>query len=226
MNNNLVKLEDDRAIKGSILKFVDGRWSVDGEQLRPNTQLIVLMTTEALQHWQERRPVETIMRTPDKGLPDVEKLNAQIPVKDWEPGLDGNPRPPWQHQYITYLLDENTAEMFTHLNSTVGTRIATQQLEDKITWMRALRGNDVFPVVELADKPMKTKIGQKIRPHFRIVDWRRLGTSDGGGGDVEQKAAPQIEHKPTEPAKPQSNLPAKPRERVGKPVEPVTLQEE
>ncbi len=69
--------------------------------------------------------------------------------------------------------------------------------------MRALRGDKVVPVVELDAKPMKTQYGTKLRPEFKIVDWR-----DFGG-----ETAPAV---PTTPVAPQ----------IGKPVEPVTSAEE
>jgi hypothetical protein len=31
-----------------------------------------------------------------------------------------------------------------------------------------------FPIVELDSAPMKTKIGSKLRPYLRIVDWTGL----------------------------------------------------
>ena len=136
-------------------------------------------------------------------MPDIDELNAKIPQKQWETGLDGKPRPPWQRQCLVYLLDGTNAERFTFINSTVGARIAVENLKDKVKWMRAMRGADVFPLVELSSAPMKTKMGTKIRPDFRVVEWRQLG--DGEAGPV--TGAP-----PTTPA-------------IGKPVSPVSSRE-
>jgi len=84
---------DDRLIKGTILRAVDGVWSTrDGTDL-PSV-LIALSTTKAVQHWQDQKPVETIVKEPGKRLPDIEELNAKIPKKKWEAGLDGEPRAP------------------------------------------------------------------------------------------------------------------------------------
>ena len=142
-------------------------------------------------------------KKPGEPLPDIDELNARIPQKQWETGLDGKPRPPWQKQCLVYLLDGTNAERFTFINSTVGARIAVENLKDQVKWMRAMRGADVFPVVELSSAPMKTKMGTKIRPDFRVVGWRRLG--DGETGPV--TGAP-----PTTPA-------------IGKPVAPVSSRE-
>ena len=47
--------------------------------------------------------------------------------------------------------------------------------------MRAMRGADVFPLVELSSAPMKTKMGTKSAPRF--VWW--------GGGNLEMASAAQ-----------------------------------
>jgi hypothetical protein len=75
--------------------------------------------------------------------------------------------------------------------------------------MRALRGTAVFPLVTLDSRPMKTKIGTKLRPEFSITDWRDLG---GNGKPALESAPPRaIEAKTATP--------------VGKPVKAPTTTE-
>ena len=38
----------------------------------------------------------------DKPLPDPEELNAAIPINEWEIGIDGKPRKPWEHIVVVY----------------------------------------------------------------------------------------------------------------------------
>jgi hypothetical protein len=73
--------------------------------------------------WRDQQPVETITERPDQPLPDVDKLNAKIPKKQWELGLDGQPRPPWQLEFVVYLMNPETADLWTFINSTTGARI-------------------------------------------------------------------------------------------------------
>jgi len=40
--------------------------------------------------------------------------------------------------------------------------------------MRKLRNANVVPLVELSAKSMPTKFGTKLRPFFKIIDWRDL----------------------------------------------------
>jgi len=56
---------------------------------------------EILRMWKEDSPTDIT----EKPLPDPETLNAQIPVSEWEEGVDGRPRPPWAHYVVVYLVD-------------------------------------------------------------------------------------------------------------------------
>jgi hypothetical protein len=218
--NTIVKREKPRLIQGVILKCVDGRW-LDGDRLAPPSEMLVIGLTHALQCWgKDKDLLDTTIEQPDEPLPDPEALNAQIPQEEWGLGLDGEPRPPWQFNWVVYLLDVASASTYTYLNSTMGARIAVERLEDKLKWMRMLRGNDVTPIVRLESRPMKTSFGQKMRPEFTIIDWRDLGVG------IQQTAAPQIEHKAETVTEPPLAHKKKAKVTVGKPVKPVTIQEE
>ena len=203
--------DEQRVIQGSILRCVDGHWTDnDGVAFPPETKLLALATAMALQHWKDKLPIEMIVKKPGQPLPDLDELNAKIPKKQWEPGLDKKPRPPWVRQHIVYLLNPTDAGLFTFINSTVGASIAVDRLKTKVQWMRQLRGANVVPVVRLDSKPMKTKLGQKQRPEFTILDWQQLG--DGGPGVARITHQPGQQH---------------PDDCAGlQPVEPVSLEEE
>jgi hypothetical protein len=195
----------ERLIHGTILKCIDGHWSTaDGDMT--GTTLLVLHTVRAVQHWYGGKVLQTICEDQEE-LPDIEELNKAIPQNEWETGLDGTPRPPWQLQYVVYLLNTSDASLFTFLNSTVGAKIAWGKLRDRIKWMQALRGASVLPIVELASAIMKTGIEgvRKLRPEFRIFEDRWISLEDGRDGPPRiNKSAPAI----------------------GKPVAPVTMKEE
>jgi hypothetical protein len=210
-------VNDNRVIQGSLIKCVDGAWKTgDGLSIPPGTQLLVLTTTSIVQCWRDQLPVDTIVKEPGKPLPDVDELNSKIPAKEWELDLSGQPRPPWQQQEVVYLLDQTTAEKFTFASGTVGARIAVSNLRERVQMMRALRGDNVIPIVELANKPMKTRFGSKLRPEFKIVEWAEF--SAGLTRDV----TPQIEQQP----KPAENTsPQKKKTKLRK-VQPPTTAEE
>jgi hypothetical protein len=199
---------DDRLIQGTIIRCVDGVWSARDETvLSRGTRLVVLNTAEALQRWENQRPVETIVKQPGQPLPDADELNAKIPKKRWEKGLDGQLRAPWVKQHIAYLLDPKDAAVFTFVNSTVGARIAVERLKDRVKMMRALRGERVVPIVELGSKPMPTGFGTKQRPDFIVHEWRNLGGPQAVSVLAAQQERPTIR-------------------QIGQPVRQVSVKEE
>ena len=168
-----------RLLRGTLLKWneVDGYLDRDGVQPVEGPYLLWAME-EGYQRWKDQTVVDEII---DKPLPDLEQLNGAIPKSEWEPGLDGHPRPPYSHQYCVYLLDPNDGQFFTLMNSTVGMKILWESLAERWEVMRHLRGADVIAVVNLATRPFRTtKWGIKYRPDLKILEWRKPG---GGGGD-------------------------------------------
>jgi hypothetical protein len=165
--------DDDRG-PGGFIKCIECRWlNAAGEEL-PTHPVICIGTTREVQHWQGGLPVETITTRP---LPNVKTLNDNIPVSEWEEGLDGKPRAPWAKMYVALFICINTAAIYRFSNSTWGARFAVRDIESRIAVMRALRGADVVPVVKLASKTMPTRYGPRLRPHFEIVEWRHFGTT-------------------------------------------------
>jgi hypothetical protein len=165
----------DRIIRGNIARCVDGKWTdKDGTKIPADTKLLAWATTEALQLWRNKLPVETIIKQPGEPLPDVDELNSDIPQAEWEMGLNG-PRPPWVKQHVVYLLNPTDGGELTFISSTTGAAIAVEQLRDKVRNMRMLRGGQVVPVVELGSKSMTTRFGTRLRPEFIITQWRNLG---------------------------------------------------
>jgi hypothetical protein len=185
----------DKLIHGTILRWDAEQGWRDRDGLDPGpVNLIVVATTAAIQRFKDKRCVETIMKAP---LPDVNKLNASVPVAEWEPDMTGKPRPPYQLFRVVYLLNPTTAEMYTYLNSTAGAAIGVERLESQIRNMRMLRGAHVCPVVTLGEAPFKTSFGMKTRPGFGVVNWYTLGR---GPNYVEDPAAvPQIAAPATAP---------------------------
>jgi hypothetical protein len=169
----------DRVIQGTLLKCIEGVWTVKGGAQAPK-QLLALTTATVLQLWKNKEPVHTIMKRPGQPWPSLDELNAEIPQEDWEIGLNGNPRPPWQRNFCVYLLDPETGEQFTYANGTYGAIEAVDALRKAVRWQRGLRGDHVVPLVELSNQPMKTKFGQKLRPHFKVIEWRQLDVDMAG----------------------------------------------
>jgi hypothetical protein len=188
-------------IRGARAKFVDKVWSAtDGTPLHEDDQFLVVGTGHAIQRWMDGLP-EAITTRP---LPDVKELNAAIPKEQWPIGkFSGKPEGPWKHVWYVYLVRVNDGALFTHINSTNGTRVAYNRLKERIKTMGVLRGVSVLPIVKLSWVMMPSDFGPRPRPHFVIDDWR----------DLSGNQPAQIE-------------PPKQAEQIGKPVEPVTAREE
>jgi hypothetical protein len=206
--NNLNGPPRDRVDQGRRIKSIDGLWTVDGQPVP--SPLLAVSTTTCLQRFpKDGGPPEVIPQRAGENLPDVAELNAKIPQSEWQPGLDGKPRPPWAKFWVAHLLDPRTAEIYTFSNSTVGARLAVERLEERVQRMRSLRGENVVPLVELGSAPMKTQFSPtpKKRPEFAIKSWHA-----NGGTPVASSPAKQIEHQASE--------------NIGRKVEEPTVREE
>ena len=179
MSNTLVPHSPDdddgfgggRSGRGAYIRWSAEQGWTDRDGLPPPPEMLVPAVREILQRWKDNKP-ETIVALP---LPDPDVLNAAIPVKEWEKGLDGKPRPPWAHCAQVFLIDPATGAAFTFTSPTAGGHIAFNLLRDQVANMRVLRGARVMPLVRLAERPMKTQFGLKSRPHFEIIDWKAPG---------------------------------------------------
>jgi hypothetical protein len=84
---------------------------------------------------------------------------------------------PWSNTRLVYLIDPETAEMFTFSTSSWGGRSAVSELGDQILRMRCGKPNAV-PLVELCASPMITKFGRKSKPHLKVIEWRNTGSEN------------------------------------------------
>jgi hypothetical protein len=104
-----------------------------------------------------------------------------------------------------------TGEFFTYASPTRGAHIAYEALKEAVITIRALRCTRVMPVVNLAERPMKTKFGMKRRPHFEIIGWKTPGDDAKAGPDqaaTPQLAGPAVAAKETPPASTAAASPA------------------
>jgi hypothetical protein len=193
--------------------------------------MLVIGFNTVLRRWRDRRQ-EFITEHP---LPDPDVLNAAIPVAEWETGLDGRPRKPWALTYVVYLVDLQTAALFTYMHDTFGASLAYNALEEQIAVMRMLRGEHVFPIVHLEKRPWKSQTyGMQMRPHFQVVDWRASGATPViSPTPTPQLTGPLATSTPAAaapattaaPALAPTTAPQSPILDATKPVKPVTVAE-
>jgi hypothetical protein len=197
--------EGSRPSRGGFLKWsadANPSWR-DQDGCSPPPQMVAVFLNERLCRWQGGQP-EYITEKP---LPDPGELNSQIPQDQWERGLTGDLRPPWEHQVVVGLVDPASGQKFIYSAATVGAHIAVDELRESVVMMRLLRGVKVVPLVQFSSRPMKTKFKISSRPYLKIVDWKTLG---GGGGVLPQpQPQPQLpasEAAPAESAAPKTKI--------------------
>jgi len=219
--NKSLKHVKRRLMQGVKAKCVDGRWS-DGDGLPMPPVVLVAGMHRVAQCWKDGQVLDEYWED-DGPLPDIDDLNSQIPQTEWELGLNNKPRPPWSLFFVVYLVNPETADTYTFVNNSVGAKIAFERLETKFGMMRRLRGHAVCPLVRLENRPMKiASLGiTKLRPEFTAFDWRDLG--NGGDAQTAQLPPPTDNNPDGAAAKPPAE---KKKATVGKPVKPVTQQEE
>jgi hypothetical protein len=170
---------------GPIEKFTDGDWSIGGVPSDPKRRLVAVSTESFVRRWKDKRVIDTITEKP---LPDLDQLNAAVPKSEWEIGLDGNPRKPYERAHRLDLLNLDTGEHTTFVAASAGAAKAVSLLKDQVHWMRRMRGPNVVPQVTLSSAPFKTQFGMRKRPDFKVVGWFDLS---GGRPAAVQAQAPK-----------------------------------
>jgi hypothetical protein len=193
--NNLAQLNlpTDRVLFGTAAMWTaETKW-IDRDRLPiPLTPKLVLGMRTILRRWLDRKPIDIT----EHPLPNVDALNAAIP-RPWPAGLNGREEPPYAVHYVVYFCDLQDGAPYTFVNKTYGAKLACEQLKEKITVMRALRGAQVVPVVQLDQLPMKTEnYGTKWRPHFHVVDWKVPASADGNSDAQLPSQPPQLSATP------------------------------
>jgi hypothetical protein len=82
----------------------------------------------------DRRNALVVLPLKWEPYPNVDDLNAQIPVEGWDLGLNGEPRPPWTDNNVVYLANPSDGALYTVIGTTAGLAIAP-------VWLR--RGSTV-----------------------------------------------------------------------------------
>jgi hypothetical protein len=167
-----------RVIKGDILKFKDGKW-FSGKSpipLSPDLVLAAGATTSAWVTWPDGQP--TYVAADARGILPDRKTLGDTDTEQWAVSkFTAKREDPWQRLKVIYLLNPITAGVMTHASGTVGTRLAINELADKIAMIRQSRPG-AMPMVKLSSVPMPTQFGLRDRPHFEVVEWRGGSTSD------------------------------------------------
>jgi hypothetical protein len=190
------------------------RWSAEqgwrgSNGLAPPEPQLVIKAETVVRRWQNKLPTD--IRT--KPLPDVDQLNASVPIAEWEFEVDGKTkRPPYALTVLVHCINQNTGELSTYASATTGGRIAYEHLKNSVANMRKLRGEpSLVPLIEFAEEPFPTRFGLKKRPAFAIAGWQTFGDSGALPAappplQLPPSAAAPSSEPAAEPAEPASNV--------------------
>jgi hypothetical protein len=183
----------------NYLRWTEQTHWTDRDGIPPPSPMLVTGISEAVRRW---RTVDGIKKPEDitaKPLPDPEELNRTTPQSEWERQLDGKMSAGWAHTVFVYLVNLATGARYTFSSNTAGAHIAWDLLREDVMTMRALRGQNCFPVVDLTERPMKSAFrpnGWGMRPHFEPIDWKIPGAPDV----VTERSKPQLTGPASTPA--------------------------
>ncbi|HZZ23598.1 MAG TPA: hypothetical protein VFE60_13950 [Roseiarcus sp.] len=160
-----------RVILGLMLLFADWKWTTGREHtpVPEGILLAALSTAAGWVRWAAGKPVEYVMREPGGQLADRDTL-GHTDQAHWEVGPSGDKQDPWRSSRFVYLVDPQSAEVYTFTTSSIGGIGAVSDLAEKIGRRRAVHPG-ATPLVQLAAAEMPTRFGRKSRPVFKVVDW-------------------------------------------------------
>ena len=78
------------------------------------------------------------------------------------------------------MVDPVSIDQYTYPTATKGGGIGVRELIDRILWMRRFKGIAVYPLVQLATRPMSIQRGTatRPRPHFEILSWTKFDADE------------------------------------------------
>jgi hypothetical protein len=198
-NRNMVPFDDgidgasqdedaDRIVKGTKLKYDDATgWIAGDEQIDPDREFLAFKFGKAIQQWVpgEVRP-RTQMMPAEAKFPDVEAMNDAAPKSEWRE-WKGQKKGPYEAVVIIYFLDLSSMQIFTYINSTIGSKRAFHDLREAAKLARMIHGAAVYPVVTCGETPMPTKHGPRQRPHFIAKRFETLTASGASTAQLEHQ---------------------------------------
>jgi hypothetical protein len=199
-------------IEGHKIAFTNNATWINAkteEVLPKKLRLLAAKFTRVVQKWLPNAkgklvPVETRVLDDTESYKDIdiEAMNAQEPAENKHEAFGRTNVGPYEKAHVVYFMDPVTKAAFTYVTSTIGGRIAVEELKKAIRRERKLNGPNRYALVEFSDTFMDTGWGGRQRPDLVVVDFVSIG---GAPAQLPQLAA--------EPEKPAIKKPAprKPR---------------
>jgi hypothetical protein len=193
-----------RAIVGLRLKFVDPRWTLEGEDVTGESLTLIDMRKVVSKWGHDRKPLETRILLPDQKWPDLAKLNSACDRGEWRDSF-GKWIGPWAGQRCLYFIDANYRRItWASPKDTLGSKVCIDDAMKDIQLVRKFRGPSAFVVFKLSHTDWRTaKAGLKQRPKLVIDGPPVMLSLDRVGALPNPDAAPMINAAPVNTTIPQ-----------------------
>jgi hypothetical protein len=156
--------------RGVEFVFNNSAYVTVGDKSPISGQVIIIDRAEGWRFLKAGCQPEWIMRRLGEPKPE----QPICPEETWPvSSYSGEPECPWKYTLYIQGLKVGTGEAVTFATSTIGGRVAVDELTDQIQSMRRLGRAGALPIIELCTKMMPTKkFGNRPRPWFKIVGWK------------------------------------------------------
>jgi hypothetical protein len=172
--------EEQVSGRGPPVKFSNAAEWLYNEEPLPKGEYLVPDVERVVVCWQDDMPDPDKTRTlgPKEPWPDVDALNDAVPKEDWREGPDGHMHGPYQRQYIVHLLHMDKMTRYWWPTSTIGGGMCVRALVEATSWKRMFYGPNTYAIVEPTSTLMRTRFGNRQRPHLEIVRFTTIGPDD------------------------------------------------
>jgi hypothetical protein len=174
-----------------LMKFVKGKYKVVDDEVPLGTQYVAHASqlTYAWTKFVDSKVIDKKYgRAAERWVPPEREDLGDTDQSQWETGLDGKPKDPWCFQHLLPLEHLESGEVVIFTTSSIGGRIATEELVRTYARRVKHKGSRALPIIKLASKDMPTRAyGNVPRPYFEIDGWE-----DALDGDAKPSVAADL----------------------------------
>ena len=176
-----------------LLKFVKGAYKVMDDIVPLGTEFVAhasQLTFAWTRFVDGKRSEQRMGKAAEKWIPPERDELGDNDQSQWERDERGTPKDPWTFQHLLPFENLETGEVLIFATSSIGGRIATQELVREYARRVKRKGSCALPIIKLDVAQMKTKsFGDVARPHFEVTGWEDAQdvapdlSKPNGGGD-------------------------------------------
>jgi len=157
-----------------LLKFKKGKFFVMDDEVALGTEFIChasQLTIGWVKFVNNKVADRKMGRAAERFAPPERDELGDMDKSEWE-YRDGEAVDPWTFQHLLPLEHTETGEVYVFTTSSIGGRIATEQVVQAYAKRLRHTGSRSLPTIRLVVTEMKSKkYGDVPRPHFEVIGW-------------------------------------------------------